>query len=209
MSRSVTVVDYGLGNIHSLTKVLEHLNADISYAENSSQIDRASRIILPGVGSFPSGVKGLIERGQFEVLRDFSKSERPLLGICLGCQLLFSESNEYGRTKGLNILPGYVRKIPVENNPIPHIGWNRLNIIKNSFDRLCHYTSLKEGTWAYFAHSYHCIPEDKKAILATCDYSNTKLTAIVGNGNVFGFQFHPEKSSREGIRMLDDFLNLG
>jgi len=209
MSSQVTIIDYGLGNLHSLEKAMEHLGAEVSVDVDGSAIADAERIIIPGVGAFPEGMNGMIARNQVDEVREFAASGRPVMGICLGCQLLLSTSEEFGEREGLGIIPGKVVPLPAESASVPHVGWSRLQINESgrsaAGEKLSTFTN---GTWTYFVHSYHCQPADDHHRLAVCGHGDAVLTAAVGRDNILGFQFHPEKSSSEGLRMLEEFLQL-
>jgi glutamine amidotransferase len=203
MSR-VTIVDYGLGNLHSVANALTHLGASVDYAEDGHTIARAERLILPGVGAFADGMRGLTTRGQVQALRAFAASGRPLVGICLGMQLLFDESDEFGTHAGLGIIPGRVELIPATGVKVPHVGWNRLHAARAWDGSLL--AGSDAGTFAYFVHSFAARPRDPAHLLAYAAYGPHRITAAVAVGTVTGFQFHPEKSGAAGLAMLRRFL---
>lgn len=202
---TVTVVDYGLGNLHSVIKALHHLGATVAVAEDAAGILAATRLVVPGVGAFADGMGGLAARGQIEALRTVAARGTPVGGICLGAQLLLGESDEFGAHAGLGIIPGAVRLIPREGVKVPHVGWNRLAPGPAGWAG-----SPLEGTapgaWGYFVHSYHMVPADPAHVLATTCHGAHALTAAVRAGRVTGFQFHPEKSGAAGLAMLQRFL---
>lgn len=210
----VTVIDYGIGNLFSVRRALESVGADVEVVNNVAGIDRAQRLILPGVGAFANGMAGIRQYGLEQRLREFAASGRPLLGICLGMQMLLSHSEEFGEHEGLDIIPGWVRRIPsasVHGVPhrIPHVGWSRLQMPAS---RRSWKGSLlgdfEPGVEVYLVHSYVAVPADPGHCLADCSYSGHTLTAAVTAGNVVGFQFHPEKSGRAGLQMLKRFASL-
>lgn len=203
----VGVVDYGRGNLHSIIKALKFIDADTIVALNAHAIQDVHLLILPGVGAFSEGMRGLRERGQDEALSRFVESGRIILGICLGCQMLLSNSEEFGFNRGLNLIQGVVVKIPFSQDPVPLVGWKQLRQVCHDHQRLP-FPSINESVYAYFVHSYYCRPVDEKAVLATVIHGNNYLPAIVGKENVFGFQFHPEKSGAVGLDMLRDLLKL-
>ncbi len=208
MKPRVTVVDYGLGNLHSVIKALAFVGAEVDVAGSGAEIARAERLVLPGVGAFADGMAGLRERGQVAALREFAAGGRPFIGICLGAQLLLSESEEFGQSEGLGIIPGRVAMIPAGEAKVPHVGWARLQPPEG---RTWAGTLLEQtaaGTWGYFVHSLHCVPTDAADVLATVQPGPHQITAAVRRGRVTGFQFHPEKSGQQGLAILQSFVSL-
>lgn len=205
MSR-VTIVDYGLGNLHSVANALTHLGATVDYAEDGKAVAAAERLILPGVGAFADGMRNLGERGQVQALRAFAASGRPFIGICLGMQLLFDESDEFGTHAGLGIIPGRVERIPAEGVKVPHVGWNRLQPASDGAWNGSLLAGTEPGTFAYFVHSYAAKPRVADHLLAVATYGPHRLTAAVRMNAVTGFQYHPEKSGAAGLAMLRAFL---
>jgi glutamine amidotransferase len=212
MSTRVTIVDYGLGNLHSVANALKHLGAQVDYAEDGKAIADADRLILPGVGAFADGMRNLTARGQVPALRAFAASGRPFVGICLGMQLLFDESDEFGIHAGLGIIPGRVARISANTEvttsvKVPHVGWNRLLPTRERGWDGSLLATTAVGTFAYFVHSFVAQPRDPAHVLAVATYGPHRLTAAVAMGSVTGFQFHPEKSGPDGLAMLATFLN--
>lgn len=205
MSR-VTIVDYGLGNLHSVANALTHLGATVDYAEDGKAIAAAERLILPGVGAFADGMRNLTARGQVQALRAFAGSGRPFIGICLGMQLLFDESDEFGTHTGLGIIPGRVERIPADGVKVPHVGWNRLLPAREGAWTGSLLSDTEPGTYAYFVHSFAAKPRNPAHLLAIANYGTDRLTAAVHMGCVTGFQYHPEKSGAAGLAMLRAFL---
>jgi glutamine amidotransferase len=197
----IAIIDYGMGNLHSVSKAVERLGYEAVVTSDSGQILRADGAILPGVGAFGDAMDNLKAAGLSETVREYAAAGKPLLGICLGMQLLFTESEEHGAHQGLNLLPGRVVRFQGAYK-IPHMGWNKLELKQDS----PLFRGLDEG-YVYFVHSYHALPEVSSDLLATTDYYQP-VTAIVGRGNVYGMQFHPEKSGSVGMRLLGNFLNL-
>ncbi|OFW77612.1 MAG: imidazole glycerol phosphate synthase, glutamine amidotransferase subunit [Alicyclobacillus sp. RIFOXYA1_FULL_53_8] len=197
----IAIVDYGMGNLHSVNKAVEKLGFDAIVTSKHDEIMQAEGVILPGVGAFGDAMANLQETGLGETVKQAAERGIPLLGICLGMQLLFTESEEHGVHQGLNILPGRVVRFQGDYK-IPHMGWNRLSF------RQEHplFTSMEEG-YVYFVHSYHVLPDQSSDLLAVTDY-HQPVTAIVGRDHIFGMQFHPEKSSTLGMGLLNNFLNL-
>ena len=209
----VAVVDYGIGNLYSVQRALETCGADVDMVSDAGGIDSAPRLVLPGVGAFSKGMQGLQERGLIDALRRYAGTGRPLLGICLGMQMLATVSEEFGLHEGLGLIPGRVVAIPSttangKSHKIPHISWSPLSPAGGaSWDgTILHDTPT--GTAVYLVHSYHVMPEDSVHLLAQCDYGGRPITAAVRRGRVFGCQFHPEKSGRSGLQILATFLRL-
>ncbi len=200
------IVDYGVGNLFSLRSSLEAIGEKAVVTPDAEALFRADRIILPGVGAFGDAAEKLRSTGLDSVLKELAGSGKPLLGICLGMQLLFERSFEYGEHRGLGLLPGEIRpiaeRIP-EGLKIPQMGWNALIFKKES--PLFRY--IREGEFVYFVHSYSAV-SCGDALLATAEYG-AELTACAGKDNVFGCQFHPEKSGRTGLNILRAFCEIG
>jgi glutamine amidotransferase len=197
----IGIIDYGVGNLASVKNAYFRLGYECRTLKNPSEIDLFDRIVLPGVGSFKSAMNVLINDGWVEQIEMFVTTNRPLLGICLGMQLLFDSSEEKGLTLGLGLIPGKVILLaPGENLRIPHVGWNSL-IAKKEHKLL---NGVDPSVDVYFVHSYHCIPASCEDIIAKCDYG-VPFVAAVARKNIFGVQFHPEKSQPSGLRILDNF----
>jgi glutamine amidotransferase len=202
----IAIIDYGMGNLYSVSKALERMNVDYIVSHEEAVLVKADGYILPGVGAFKDAMAILTEAGLTSFIQKIVAEGKPLLGICLGMQLLFDESEENGLTKGLSLLPGKVVKIPdtIEGNTlkVPHMGWNDLEIRNQS--------PLLQGIdsgYAYFVHSYYVDTEQGDTLLATADYG-VDVPAVVGKGNVYGTQFHPEKSSELGLAILKNYIKI-
>ena len=198
----IAIIDYGVGNLFSLSRSLEAIGAEAVITRDPDTIQSAERIILPGVGAFGDAMDKLKENGMNELIRQQAALGKPLMGICLGMQLLFEKSLEFGEHEGLSLIPGTVRPIADVIDPalkIPQIGWNALRKT-NPYYIL---QDVKDGECVYFVHSYYADTE-AKYIIADTEYS-ARLTAAVANGNVCGCQFHPEKSGNTGLRILKSF----
>lgn len=213
MAKTITVVDYGLGNIFSVSRALEHLGFSVQLTDQPSDVINASYLVLPGVGAFDNGMQGLKRRNLIDPICDYAASGRPLLGICLGMQLLFTSSSEFGEHKGLGIIPGKV--VPIAENDtegspvkIPHMGWSPLCRSNNiaSWDRAI-MNGIAENSAVYFVHSYYAVPEKEEHRLAVTYYGGHPITAAVQNNKVIGCQFHPEKSGSTGLRLIQNFVN--
>lgn len=201
----ITIVDYGVGNLFSLKSSLELIGADCTVTSEEAVLRSADKILLPGVGAFEDAAKKLRDSGLSGVVRELAAAGKPLLGICLGMQLLFEKSYEYGEHDGLGLIPGSVRPIRdviPERYKIPHIGWNALH-----FRQDCPiFKYLSEGDCVYFVHSFYAA-DCEPYVTATAEYG-AELTAAVANGNVYGCQFHPEKSGNTGLSILKAFAEL-
>ena len=202
----IGIVDYGVGNLFSLKSSLNSLNVDCSITADKDKLASCDGIILPGVGAFEDAVNKLKNNGLDIFVKDFVKGGRKILGICLGMQLLFDKSFEYGEHKGLGLIPGDV--IPLVNRigkgyKIPHMGWNSLDIRKS--DGIL--SKVNNGDYVYYVHSYYA-ETDAKYITATSEYGKIDVTASVQSGNVYGTQFHPEKSGKVGLEILEQFVRM-
>ena len=197
----IAIIDYGMGNLHSVSKAVERLGYEAIVTADAKEIMEADGAILPGVGAFGDAMQNLKNTGLEEVTKFYAASGKPLLGICLGMQLLFSESEEYGPHEGLGLLPGKVIRFKGDYK-VPHMGWNKLSFLQDN----PLVQGLQEGH-VYFVHSFHAKPEQSSDLLSTSDY-HQPVTAIVGRGNVYGMQFHPEKSGELGMGLLRNFLAL-
>ncbi len=205
----IVLIDYGISNLRSVQKALQHLGAEVTLTSDPEQVRRAERLILPGVGAFAAGMEGLRQRGLIEPILQSVQAGVPLLGICLGMQLLFEESEEVGQgfqpEAGLGLLAGRVVRLNVEamGLHVPHMGWNQIHPVRES----PLLRGIAPGAYAYFVHSYICAPTDPNVVLATTDYGQD-FASVVGAGHMWGIQFHPEKSQRTGLRILTNFLDL-
>lgn len=202
----IAIVDYGVGNLFSLQSSFKRIGADAVVTSDETTLKNASKIILPGVGAFADAIQKLKERNLDEFLKSQVKTGKYMMGICLGMQLLFTKSYEYGEHTGLNLIKGTVVPIdPTKDNlKIPHIGWNSLKF-KGEKSPIFKY--LKDGDFVYFVHSFYASECDDN-IIATTNYGN-ELCAAAANKNVFGCQFHPEKSGEVGLNILKAFCEMG
>jgi glutamine amidotransferase len=209
-SSKVVVVDYGIGNLHSVVKALRHEGGDVTISSDVATIAAADRLVLPGVGAFGDGMRELTERNLIEPLRAYVKTGRPFLGICLGMQLLLDESEEFGRREGLGIVPGKVVEIPRKTGEnvavkIPHIGWNEIAPPPGKSWEGSLLADVPVGTSMYFVHSFAAVP-DEEFRLADAMYGGFRVSASIRRDNVTGCQFHPEKSGALGLRIVNRFL---
>jgi len=202
----ITIIDYGMGNLRSVQKGFERVGLDARVSADPRDAEKADKLVLPGVGAFRDCMRNLEAGGFVEPIRAHIASGRPFLGICVGMQLLMSDSVEFGLYQGLDIIPGHVLRFPDgmvvngETLKVPHMGWNRLHIRKPS----PLFKGIEEGVHVYFVHSYYEQPDDPATVAATSDYG-IKFCASVWRDNVVATQFHPEKSQAVGLKMLENF----
>ena len=197
----IAIIDYGAGNLRNVAKAFDYLGIENIVTSDAAEIRKADKIVLPGVGAFGEGMANLSRFGLDEVIKQEVASGKPLLGICLGMQMLFEESEESPNVKGLGILKGTIRRLPkVGDLKIPHMGWNDLECHGKLFAGL-------EKPFVYFVHSYYLDAKDKAVVSARVHYG-IDIEVAVEKDNVFGFQFHPEKSSDAGLKMLSNFASL-
>ena len=217
MSRpGVVIVDYGVGNLRSVQRGIDRCGGQARVTANASEIRNADRLVLPGVGAFGDCVASLRRTGLMEPVLSFIESGRPMLGVCVGMQIMLDESDEFGRHEGLGAIPGVVRAIPGEDadgrpHKIPHTGWTRLEVPAEAPPDHWRNTVLADiepGASTYFVHSYTAYPADPTHRLADAHYGGHRVAAAVAKDNVTGMQFHPEKSGSVGLRMLERFLAL-
>lgn len=207
MNSKIAIVDYGLGNLHSVQKAFRHVGHEAAVISSPEQLAGFDRLVLPGVGAFADGMKGLRETGLESALRQHAAQGRPILGICLGAQLLLQTSEEFGHHAGLGLISGKVVKVPCAKAPVPHVGWARIQG-RQAGDRLA--GVLREtmpGSWMYFIHSFHMVPANDSELLSVCEYGGCQINAAVQQGVIAGVQFHPEKSGREGMKILSTFAS--
>lgn len=214
MKKQVTVVDYGAGNLLNVVRAFEHLGVKVAIASTAASIKNVDRLVLPGVGAFDDGMKELCEQRLHEGLLNYTSTGRPLLGICLGMQMLFESSEEFGDTAGLGLIEGSVKIIPSTGSTgvlhkVPHIGWNEMETpVSNAGWDHTLFDGINVGAASYFVHSYMVEPRYNDTRLANCDYNGIKICAAVHKDNIFGCQFHPEKSGEVGLSILRNFLTL-
>jgi glutamine amidotransferase len=212
VAASIAIIDYGVGNLRSVQKAFEASGHAACVTSDPSVIGAASHVVLPGVGAFGAAAATLRASGLEPVALEAAHSGRPFLGICVGMQLLLTESEEMGRHRGLNLVPGRVLRFEERNlGPaakgvkVPQIGWNALQLAPENRSPL--FTGLPDGAEVYFVHSYYCTPDDPRAVAATTDFIAPYCSSIAV-GNIFGMQFHPEKSGTVGLKILDNFARL-
>ena len=206
----LVIVDYGMGNLRSVAKAFEHLGLPAKISSEPGDIHRADRLVLPGVGAFADATAALTSRSLIEPILSFIASGKPFLGICLGLQLLFDTSYEDGTHKGLGVWPGRCIRFDFSGHPqaaelkIPHMGWNTLTR-KNDCPL---FNGLPDNSYVYFVHSYYVVPDEKQTTATVTQYGPVSFTSAAWKENVFATQFHPEKSQRVGLKMLQNFIEL-
>ena len=203
----IAIIDYDAGNIRSVEKAFVSLGQEVTVTRDAGVLRSADKVVLPGVGNFGDCMQNLEKFGLVPVIREIASSGKPFLGICVGLQLLFDESEESPGVKGLGILKGRILRIPYgENRKIPHMGWNSIHLVRqNGTGRL--FRGIPEQSYVYFVHSYYLKAADESIVTATTEYGVT-IHASVEKGNVFATQFHPEKSSDTGLAILRNFAGL-
>lgn len=199
----IAIINYGLGNLHSVQKAAAYTGGEAMVTDDPNVILEADKVILPGVGAFADGMKGLKTRGLVPVVQEAAALGKPLLGICLGMQLLFEESEEQGQHQGLGLLPGQVALFKQPGLKVPQIGWNQVEFSRPSSLM----DGVQNGDYFYFNHSYYCLPQDAGDVITITDYGN-QFASSVERGTVFGVQFHPEKSQKTGLQILKNFVEL-
>ncbi|HAJ56888.1 MAG TPA: imidazole glycerol phosphate synthase subunit HisH [Candidatus Omnitrophica bacterium] len=203
MKAKVAIIDYGMGNLYSVRNSFKSLGMIADIIEGPEKIFSYDKLILPGVGAFGDAMEELTARGFIEPLRDFISAGRPFLGICLGMQLLMEKSEESRGIKGLAVIKGQVRKFSSKLK-CPHMGWNKIEKVKKG---LKIFKGLGQDVYAYFCHSYYVLPRSRQAMAGRTDYG-IKFASVIKEGNVYGMQFHPEKSQEAGLKLLRNFIEL-
>ena len=203
---NVGIVDIGTGNLYNLIKCLKEIEVNTTIVDNSADLKNSDALIIPGVGAFKSGMDTLMSSRILEDINIFAEQKKPILGICLGMQLLLNKSYEFGIHNGMNLIQGIVKPIKKKRGwPIPNIGWCKVDIKKEA---KAPFKNLMIDTHFYFIHSYYCDVQNKKNVVGTIYYGDTKIPAIIQNDNIIGCQFHPELSDTSGFQIIENFVKL-
>ncbi len=211
--KKITLLDYGVGNLYSVTRAFQHLGAQVILSHDPDEIFSSEALVLPGVGAFAVGMAGLEKYGLVEVIRAYARTGRPLLGICLGMQMLFTKSFEFGEHSGLDLIEGDIVPITsLSKNPehlkVPHIGWSSLKTSRPSAWDASILKSVERGESCYFVHSFGAVPRNPEHRLADAEYEDCTISAVVAKENIYGCQFHPEKSGATGLKIIEGFLEI-
>lgn len=210
MSKKIVIIDYGIGNVKSMYNAFFNIGLEPKLTSDKQIILNADAVVLPGVGAFNKGMENLNERGLFRIIHEYVKKGNPFLGVCLGMQMLLEESEEFGRTPGLGLIKGKVVKLPIlpfSEEKLPHVSWNELNEPREGRWKNTILENIPVNTDAYFVHSFVAEPTYEKDILATTNYAGVNFCSAVQHENIYGAQFHPEKSSQIGLTILTNFVN--
>lgn len=213
MSRKVVIVDYGLGNLFSIKQACEYVGLESVITADVSEIENSDALILPGVGAFADAMDSLNENNLIDPILNFIKSKRPFMGICLGMQLLFSESEEFGNHKGLDLIKGRIRKFPLQDKSgetlkVPQIQWNQIYKNSGNLWEKSPFVNVEEGTYMQFVHSFYAEPESNDLVLSFTEYGGIKYASSIIQDNVIGIQFHPEKSGVEGLKIYKSWASF-
>jgi len=206
----ISIVDYGVGNLHSLVKAFKQYGTNVIITEETGEIKSSDAVVLPGVGSFSAGMEGLGMRKLADTIREYAQSDKPMLGICLGAQILLTKGYEFGIWDGLDIIKGEVLPFPkIEQGfKMPHIGWNKIYAPEgNSWSKTI-LNSTGESEYVYFIHSYFLKPNNAEDVLSMTSYGGFEFCSAVKKGNIYGCQFHPEKSGEVGLNIIKEFVGL-
>ena len=198
----IAIIDYGVGNLRSVEKAFAATDCEAIVSSDETELRAAEKLVLPGVGAFGACMRALSERGFDQLVRERVREGTPLLGVCVGMQMLFEESDEFGATPGLGLLPGRVQRF-TDELVVPHVGWNRIDQIRQN----PLFTGVTNRSFFYFVHSYYCEPADQSVVAGETEYG-LRYSSVVAKDNICGVQFHPEKSQDAGLRLLKNFARL-
>lgn len=213
MSSKVAIIDYGLGNLFSINQACEYVGLESVITKDKRDIENADALILPGVGAFGDAMESLRRSTLIEPILNFIKSKKPFMGICLGMQLLFTESEEFGNHKGLDLIKGRIRKFPVQGDNgesirVPQIQWNQISKNANELWKESPFLHIEEGTYMQFVHSFYAEPKSDDIVLSFTEYGGIRYASSIIQDNVIGIQFHPEKSGAEGLKIYKSWANF-
>jgi glutamine amidotransferase len=206
----IAVIDYGIGNVRSILNAFENQGADVFLTNSKDAILKSDGLVLPGVGAFSHGMNNLEYYDLVDVIKKYVVSGKPFMGICLGMQLLFEESEEFGQTSGLGLISGKVVKLPTKddkNEKLPHVSWNEINCKANKWCGTV-LDGVKKGSDMYFVHSFVAQPDNENHVLSITEYSDYNFCSSVKKGNIYGCQFHPEKSGKVGLKIIKNFIKI-
>ncbi len=201
--KKITILDYGVGNLFNVSKAFVRLGYDVQMTSSQNHIKDSEFLVIPGVGAFTEGMKGLLHFGLLESLKKYIQSGKPVLGFCLGMQLLFDASEEHQMTDGLKIIEGNVTKLSDPTLKVPHIGWAKVIASKDQNNPLI---AEKNEPYFYFVHSYVCNPKDKTIVMGSTQYGNENFVSLIRKNNIWGCQFHPERSGPVGMRLIQNII---
>ena len=207
---SIVILDYGIGNVKSILNAFEEEGEKAILSRDKDIILKSKGIVLPGVGAFSEGMNNLKKHGLVQIIKKYAETKKPLLGICLGMQMLLEESEEFGITKGVGLIKGRVIKIPVEKSnkiKLPHISWNEIKTKNIPWENTI-FNEVEVNSNMYFVHTYVAKPDIEDEILSTTDYFGTEFCSALKKDNIYGCQFHPEKSAKDGLNVIKNFINI-
>ncbi|HEB79836.1 MAG TPA: imidazole glycerol phosphate synthase subunit HisH [Rhodospirillales bacterium] len=204
----IAIVDYGLGNLFSIGQACEHAGMAVAITSNTDEMNAADAVLLPGVGAFADAMAALGERGLIQPLKDMANGGKPLIGICLGLQLLMTRSYEFGTHDGLGLIKGDVRRLPENHMKVPHVGWNRIRRPSGASWEGTVLDGIDGDSYMYFVHSYNVAPEDAGVVFSLSSYGDHEFCSSVRQGNIFACQFHPERSASQGLRIYHNMTRL-
>ena len=210
-NKKIVIIDYGIGNVKSMYNAFFNIGIKPEVTFDKQTILNADAVVLPGVGAFNKGMENLNERGLFQIIHEYIKKGNPFLGVCLGMQMLLEESEEFGLTPGLGLIKGKVVKLPILPNSeekLPHVSWNELSETQEGRWNGTIFEDIPVNVDTYFVHSYVAVPKYESDILSTTNYAGVNFCSSVQHENIYGTQFHPEKSSNIGLKILTNFVNL-
>ncbi len=206
----IAIIDYDIGNVRSIVSAFENQGAQVILTRDKDIILSADGVVLPGVGAFSHGMKNLNEYNLVEIIREYIRTNKPFMGICLGMQMLFDKSEEFGETVGLGVVSGKVEKLPVKKSQkekLPHVSWNEINDTVNKWSGTI-LEHIENNSDVYFVHSFVVIPKNKEEILSITEYCGYNFCSSIRVNNVYGCQFHPEKSGKVGLKIINNFIRI-